>query len=64
MRNIYFCSRGVQMSNDPANQTQCFDVKTEVFFSSEGLHKITESVCVKLFLQFQWIANLKVKILG
>ena len=23
---------------------QCFDVKTEVFFSSEGLHKITESV--------------------
>ena len=52
------------MSNDPANQMQCFDVKTEVFFSSEGLHKITESVCVKLFLQFQWIANLKVKILG
>ena len=33
------------MSNDPTNQMQCFDVKTEVFFSSEGLHKITESVC-------------------
>ena len=36
------------MSNDPANQMQCFDVKTEVFFSSEGLHKITESVCEAL----------------
>ena len=36
------------MSNDPTNQMQCFDVKTEVFFSSEGLHKISVSVCEAL----------------